>query len=540
MKQVDNGYTGRIWRGVDYSPTWPGWVVGVNGTQTGDSDFANDAFQSLWANAYMAAPANDTSVPVDNGTNYRDDLRTIAEAGYNLVRLYDWDMARGTTETSNVGLDHINFLDYADSLGLKIVVPVSDYFLSGGEYAWNGKPDTIPADYAFSHAYSDIQTDFTQFVASITDPTTGNVHAAIHSIDVGNEGDLGQGIAGTTPSHFLYRTIWWIVNLHQQINGTGNGPDGNPVTNPSGPVVQLTATFSNGDQGLGIGSWFNCLIEGVKKGQATPTVMNGDSSFADAVTGLKAADADWASYYYNSTNISQGPTGLAATLALYDSGASPWPGSGCAIPLLLMELFTPNRNTFPDPTDQVTAAVGQAQALETYLATHGAGTPASTTYLMGYNYFEFNDEQDVKLTGLFQYGSSGTQASTGVTSVSYPPYSFSTATFPVYPLTPTMGPAGTGSLIDQLIACFPLEGTIVAAFGGTGAWQANFYTGSPIPSWVLPGMSAVGETIPPGTVVATQSPSEAPVTLSVVLTNPSSASVNPFTVSQDIVVICFT
>lgn len=37
-------YTGTIWRGVDYSPTWPTWVVGAANTQTNDSDFANDAF----------------------------------------------------------------------------------------------------------------------------------------------------------------------------------------------------------------------------------------------------------------------------------------------------------------------------------------------------------------------------------------------------------------------------------------------------------------------------------------------------------------
>ena len=76
---------------------------------------------------------------INNGANYRNDLGTIASDGFNLVRLYNWDMARGTSadRPSNTGLDHINFLNYASTLGLKIVVPVSDFFLSNDQYAWN-------------------------------------------------------------------------------------------------------------------------------------------------------------------------------------------------------------------------------------------------------------------------------------------------------------------------------------------------------------------------------------------------------------------
>ena len=544
-------YAGPVWRGVDYSPTWPTWVVGAGATQTGDSDFANDAFQSLWAGAYMAAPSGDTSAPTDNGTNYRNDLQTIADAGFNLVRLYNWDMARGTTSTSNVGLDHINFLNTAASLGLKVVVPVSDWFLSDDASAWNFTPATIPANYDFTNAPVAIQTDFNQFVASITDPATGKIHAAVHSIDVGNEGDIGQGLNGqTTPSYFLYRTIWWIVNLHQQINGSSPGPDGSAVVNGPTPVVPLTATFSNGDQGLNIGSWFNCLIAGVAADQATPTNMDGNTSFAAAVTGLKAADPTFAQYYYNSTNISQVSTvtpfgnSLAATMALYDSGASPWPGADCTVPLLLMELFTPNRTVFPAPTDQAVAAVGQVTDLETYLAQHRAGTSNSSTYLMGYNYFEFNDEQQVKLTGLYQYGTSFVQAATGTTSVFYSPYQFSNMDFPVYsPLSATPGPTGSGTLVDALTQCMPgphgVQGSIVAVFGEQGHWQATFYTGSPIPSWVTTGMSVRGVNIPAGTTVNLPTPSPAPVDMTVVLVCSGSQTSNPFKKTDKTVTLSF-
>jgi hypothetical protein len=460
-----NWYTGQTWRGVDYSPTWPNWVVGPGLTQTNDSDFANDAFQSLWSKGSITAPLGDPSVPIDNGKNYRNDLGQISSYGFNLVRLYDWDMARGTTATSNVGLDHINFLNYANSLGLKVVIPVSDYFLSDDQYAWD---NNLLSDYTFASAPEAIQNDFTQFINSIIDPSTKMIHSAVHSISVGNEGDIGQGLTGTgaggtttTPSNFVARTIWWILNLHQQINGTNvNGPNGNNVVNGASPIIPLSATVSNGDQGGSSGSWFQCFINGTAANQATPSGCALGATFSTAVTGLSAADTDYASYYYNSVNISQVSTTspfantLASTIAQYDAGNASWPGSKFNVPLLLMEVFTPNRNTFASPADQATAAIGQVQSLETYLANNKAGTSGSTTNLMGYNYFEFNDEQEVKLTGLFQYSSTpGPNAHTGTTSLFYG--TFPDMTFPVTALTATPGPTTGVTLIAAIQALFP-------------------------------------------------------------------------------------
>lgn len=534
-------YTGTIYRGVDYSPTWPTWVVGAANTQTNDSDFANDAFASLWSNQFQAAPAGDPSAPVNNGSNYRNDLKTIAALGFNLVRLYDWDMARGTSASSGTGLDHINFLNYAKSLGLEVVVPVSDYFLGDDQYAWNGVTPT--STYTFSSAPAAIQTDFSQFVASIIDPATGHIHSAIHSIEVGNEGDIGQGIAGTTPSNFLARTIWWIYNLHLQINGTGTGPNGYPVANGPSPIVPLSATFSDADQGGSTGSWFNCVIAGVTTGQATPNGCALGDTFAMAVTGLSAADSSYTSYYYNSFNVSQVsttspyPNTLANTIALYDSGASPWPGAKLNVPLLMMEVFTPNRTAFNPTTDQAVAAVGQAKAIEGYLADNAGGTSASTTNLMGYNYFEFNDEQQVKLTGLYQYGATSQNAQTGTTSVSYPPYSFPNMTFPVGALTATPGPGGVGSLAASWTGCFPqaiVPGTIVAAAGSPGNWQATFYQGTELPPSVVPKLHARGKGIPAGTTVESvpTANGRAPRFIAM-LSNSSTAGSNPFTANTE-------
>ena len=250
-------------------------------------------------------------MPVNNGTNYRDDLGTIAHDGFNLVRLYNWDVARGTSPSQqNKGLDHLNFLNYAASLGVKVVVPVSDFFLNDDQFSWNGK--TPDSNYSFASAPASIQQDFKQFIASITDPATGKIHSAVQ-LSVGNEGDIGEDLQAThtTASNFLARTEWWIYNLHQQINGAaGTGPDGNPVVNGPSSIVPLSATFANADQGTGISSWFEALLSGVQAGQATPNhwVPTDSNTFTAQVKGLAAADPGFESYYFNSFNIGQSTT----------------------------------------------------------------------------------------------------------------------------------------------------------------------------------------------------------------------------------------
>jgi hypothetical protein len=465
-------YTGPTMRGVDYSPTWPGWLQGNPNSQTFDSDFANDAVQSLWSDKFKGATGGDKSVPHDNSPNYRNDLGHISSHRFKLVRLYNWNMARGASSTAGPAPGHLNFLTYAENLGLKVVVPVSDYFLNDDQYSWN---NTTPDDsYSFASAPQSIQTDFNLFISSITDPRTGKIHAAVHSIAVGNEGEIGEGgLAGkTTASNFLARTIWWIYNLHLQINGTGaNGPNGLPVVNGPSPVVLLTATISNADQGQpSTGSyWFKCFSDGAQKGQQTPLGTNDGnlgSSFDRTVPGIKQVDSSYANYHYNSVNIGQSTTqppfgnSLAETLQLYDTWpGSGWPGAQFTDPLLLMEVFTPDRTIYPEPRNQAEAAVNQVKAMEEYLITNSGGGPRSTTQFMGYNYFQFNDEPHVpKYTGLYQYPQpAGPTAQTGTTVIPYGPWSFPNMTFPVCSLTAAMGPSGPNgpSLIDAIKAYFP-------------------------------------------------------------------------------------
>lgn len=444
-------YTGPSYRGVDYSPTWPAWTS-APGSQTGDSDFANDAFQSFWSNKYIKPPTGTLSVPVDNSSNYRDDLGVISSHKFNLVRLYDWDMARGTTATSDIGLDHINFLDYANTKNVKVVVPVSDFFLGNSQYSWN---NASLADYSLTSAPAAIQKDFKQFITSITDPTTGKIHTAIHSISVGNEGDIGQGISSppTTASQYLERTIWWIVNVRKAIKSLSTNN------------VLLSATFSNSDQGISAnhtGSWFNYLVNGATANAQTPNGCALGATFSSAVTGLASADSTYKDYYYNSVNIAQVTpstpfsNSLAATLGLYDAGSTTsWPFAKFDVPLLFMEVFTPNRSaTFTD-NDQATAAIGQVTSLEGYLKTNNAGTANSTTNFMGYCYFEFNNEQQKKIVGLFEYPASPTPPtiSTGTTSTFYG--GFGNMSIPLYTLQKAVGTTTETSLIDQIKALIP-------------------------------------------------------------------------------------
>ncbi len=281
--------------GFCYNPTWSGWEPGSPG-QLSDSDFFNDSFQALWNDG------TDT-----NGNSYRNDLGTIQGAGSTLIRLYNWDPTRGWNGT--VGTEHIHFLNKANSLGLQVVVPVSNYFLSDDQYAWNGQALT---DYSFDSAPQAIQTALTNFLGSVTQ--SGALHPAVHSFAVGNEIDInnfvGQGSSGAVdPATRLSRVIWWIVNLFGQINSSSLGS------------TLCTSPVSNADQGnpgsTPFSYWFGCFVDGVTAGvtplpQGTAPGTTTASTFADSWAGLSAQSTFWSSNsYYNSVNIYQTGGGLA-------------------------------------------------------------------------------------------------------------------------------------------------------------------------------------------------------------------------------------
>jgi len=145
------------WRGFAYSPI-PSIFTSAPTGAFYDSDMTADNFQAIWGK---------------KGDCGRDDLENMAAAGVNVIRLYDYNYVRGSTTQGVAGGGHIAFLDKAQSLGIKVIIPVSNWNFSNNQYAWENIDNTV-----------------TQIVASVK--TNGAIHPAVHSFSVGNELDLNQ------------------------------------------------------------------------------------------------------------------------------------------------------------------------------------------------------------------------------------------------------------------------------------------------------------------------------------------------------------
>ncbi len=89
-------------KGVAYQPA-PSDYTPCQSCPYFDTDFANDAFKELWSS--------------EGGG--RGDLAALQGLGVNLVRLYNWNPQR----------DHLGFLNEAHRRGIRVVVPISNYFV---------------------------------------------------------------------------------------------------------------------------------------------------------------------------------------------------------------------------------------------------------------------------------------------------------------------------------------------------------------------------------------------------------------------------
>lgn len=461
------------WHGIAYNPTWIGWAVGDG--QLSDADFANTSFQAMW------------NLGLDpSGQKYRNDLGTMSAHGFDLVRLYDWGPTRGWDTATMRGTEHDGFLNRAQALGMKVIVPVSNYFLSNDQYAWNGSNPN--AAYDFASAPVDIQGDLDFFVGSVT--PGGSIHPAVHSILVGNEIDLGD-LNDVDGASRLARGIWWIKNLAERLNLSATS---------TAPMLSLGA-FSNADQGEDLcyqdvpanQSWFQEVIHGTSAGDHYPhnyvgadaprsTAQPGSPEFESecaafrmahpyaftfAVTGLATTRPDYASWYYHSYNEYQYDAGLTELLTQYDSGGAttgPWPQQWPAeqfdVPLLITETGQTRAGIADPEAYQFDIVVNrQAQLFEDYFRAH----PDSK--VMGYTIFEFSDEPAMggSAFGIYMlqtdatYGTppgdvapSGTvlyETQTGETVVNQGGLvTWASITYPVYQLYPVQYNDGMGTL----------------------------------------------------------------------------------------------
>lgn len=416
-----------ILKGMNYSPSWRTWQPGGTG-QLSDADFFNDSFQALWNKGENGSNAN------------RDDLGTIAAAGVNLIRLYNWGPTRGWDATKKVGSGHINALNYANSLNIQVIVPVSNYFLSDDQYAWNGTDPNQALD--FSSAPEAIQSDLQNFITSIS--TNGVVNPAVHSIMVGNEVDLndfaGQGTSGSVAPHSrIARVNWWIKNLNEKMP----------------KQLLYSCPISNGDQGgtktTPASYWFGALVNGVTTSTPLPVgTKGGPGHFAKSAPGISSVSG-WQSWYYNSVNIYQQSTQLSDTLGQYDVWKSNptntlnWPGQQFSVPLMLSEIgYNRVDNSQVSQDHQYTALItNQLQVIQTYV------TGNLSTLLNGFCVFEFNDEKaysthwgiNMELSSASSY-----EASTGACTTSFA--TWPSIKYPVTALTPVRNSAGTSIIAD--------------------------------------------------------------------------------------------
>jgi hypothetical protein len=118
-------------QGVCYSPA-PSDDTPAPPQRFFDTDFTNSAFPLLWGGA------------TKDGVTGRDDLGTLAAAGVNFLHLYNWSVppAPGSAP-GQYQRNHLPFLSAAKAAGIRVMVPVSNYFM--GEIA-NGNGDTVKAD----------------------------------------------------------------------------------------------------------------------------------------------------------------------------------------------------------------------------------------------------------------------------------------------------------------------------------------------------------------------------------------------------------
>jgi len=143
--------------GIAYSPVPAKFnAAPPQNTQFFDSDLVNDNFTAIWGS---------------DGACGRNDLQAMHDAGIKLIRLYDYNYARGADQPGTYGNGHIKFLDKAQSLGIQVVIPVSNWNFSNDQYAWEN-----------------IDTTVTNIIESLK--VGGVIHPAVHSFSVGNELDL--------------------------------------------------------------------------------------------------------------------------------------------------------------------------------------------------------------------------------------------------------------------------------------------------------------------------------------------------------------
>jgi hypothetical protein len=231
--------------GIAYSPVPAKFSQAPpQNTQFFDSDLVNDNFTAIWGS---------------DGSCGRNDLQVMHDAGIKFIRLYDYNYARGADGEGTYGKGHINFLNKAQSLGIQVVIPVSNWNFSNEQYAWENIDITV-----------------TNIIESLK--VNGVIHPAIHSFSVGNELDLDK--KGLNYTVLIPRAIEVVKKI-----------------NALAPDHYITIPVSTWKQ-MDFFGWF----------------QNGDGATISAIP-----SNIYNNRFYNSVQTFKRESGLTDLLALYDN-----------------------------------------------------------------------------------------------------------------------------------------------------------------------------------------------------------------------------
>jgi hypothetical protein len=439
--------------------------------QLRDTDFYNSAFQALWSTPRY-----------NNGQTDRTDLQVMQDAGFNTIRLYDWNPVRGFAPDGSGSSDHLAFLDAALAHGLKVIIPISNYNVQfGGGQLWAGT--SAPDDnYSLNGGgvTPAIVTQLNYFIKSVT-TADGKLHPAVAGFEIGNEIDLQAG--GTTDASMTAvtkRVLWWTINLQRELQNRG-------LINPTDPNrPRFMIPVSNGDQGADSQSrtsWFQVFRNGANQGDFTPFRIP-QTKFSTNVNGLvKIMGKQWyQTWFVNAYQTFQRDGGLQQLMSLYDTGGSrapnapwntaAWPGQKFEVPMVFTELGWSIAEAGSEGAYFNAVTTGQAQVAETFL--RGQQKSPNPSFI-GYAEFEFNQEpykngtifnpngDSEQTRGVFKYnassslsdGNKGTiikQVASPLLTVPFKQFPLHWVNIPIYrlfPITSDGTPTGT-RLIDRL------------------------------------------------------------------------------------------
>lgn len=198
--------------------------------QYGDTDFANDDFIALW--------------DVDSNGVGRYDLQTMQSLGVNTIKMYNWSVPAPNGYWMR---NHTGFLSKAASLGLSVIVPISNFY-TGTAYnnrTNNGNPGGPPSS-----------TDLEEWIYYILQEIYQNSDPEpVIMWAIGNEYDNSNvGAYGYCEAQDIATIASYIVAAEQRLGvSVGNVlPVTSPVTTAITPVNTSIACGSPPSEGMAV------------------------------------------------------------------------------------------------------------------------------------------------------------------------------------------------------------------------------------------------------------------------------------------------